>query len=62
MVVAQPCLQGEDVRRRERGETGGPCGRPWTCLQPRDHTVEVDRGRDRDVLEVRFATVISMPF
>jgi hypothetical protein len=36
--------------RREGGETGGARLRPWALVEPRDNTVEIDGGGDRDVL------------
>jgi hypothetical protein len=47
-------LPGMDrVGRREGGETGGARLRPWAHGKPRDNTVDIDGGGDRDVLQVR---------
>ena len=40
------------VRRRERGKAGDPCHGPWALVEPRDNAVDIDRGGDRDVLQV----------
>src|SRR3989442_1969510 len=42
----------ERVGRREGGETGGARLRPWALVEPRDNAVDLDRGGDRDVLQV----------
>src|SRR5262245_6105526 len=40
------------VRRRQSGKAGEPCQGPWALVEPCDNTVDIDRGRDRDVLHV----------
>ena len=36
--------------RREGGETGGARLRPWALIEPRHNPIDIDGGRDRDVL------------
>src|SRR6266446_4160821 len=40
------------VRRRKSGKAGDPCHGPWALVEPRDNTVDIDRGGDRNVLQV----------
>src|SRR5712691_13473522 len=40
------------VRRRKSGKAGDPCPGPWALVEPRDNAVDIDRGGDRDVLQV----------
>src|SRR6266436_8611816 len=40
------------VRRRKSGKAGDPCHGPWARVEPRDNAVDIDRGGDRDVLQV----------
>src|SRR5438105_12799117 len=40
------------VRRRKSGKAGDPCHGPWALVEPRDNTVDIDRGGDGDVLQV----------
>src|SRR2546430_495823 len=40
------------VRRRKRGKAGDPCHGPWALVEPRDNAVDIDRGGDRNVLQV----------
>src|SRR6266478_1297541 len=40
------------VRRRKSGKAGDPCHGPWARVEPRDNAVDIDRGSDRNVLQV----------
>ena len=40
------------VSRREGGKAGGARLRPWALVEPRHKAVDIDRGGDRDVLQV----------
>ena len=42
----------ERVSRREAGEMGGACLRPWARVKPRDNAVEINGRGSRDVLHV----------
>ena len=45
------CLTGmQRVHWREGGETGGARLRPWALIEPRHNPIDIDGGRDRDVL------------
>jgi len=50
------------VCRRQSGKAGGARRGPWALVEPRDNAVDIDGGGNRDVLEVGFASAISMPF
>ena len=40
------------VCRRQSGKPGEPCQGTWALVEPRDQAVDIDRGSDRDVLQV----------
>src|SRR5574341_2462348 len=40
------------VSRGQSGEPGGARLRPWALVEPRDNAVDIDRGGDRDMLQV----------
>src|SRR6267142_5941879 len=40
------------VRRRKSGKARDPCHGPWALVEPRDNAVDIDRGSDRNVLQV----------
>ena len=42
----------ECIGRRESGETGGACLRPWARVKPRDNAVDINGRGGRDVLHV----------
>src|SRR5882724_9268889 len=42
----------ERVHRRKSGKARDPCHGPGARVEPRDNAVDIDRGGDRDVLQV----------
>ena len=50
------------MHRSERRKARGACLGPRALVKPRHNAVDMDRGSDRDVLDVGFASAISMPF
>ena len=49
------CLVGEKRGDgREGGETGGARLRSWALIEPRHNPIDIDRGGDGDVLQMRF--------
>jgi hypothetical protein len=50
------------IRWREGGEPGGARLRPGALVDPRDNAVDIDGRGSRNVLQVRFAHAITMPF
>ena len=39
---------------RQSGKAGGARRGPWAPVEPRDNAVDIDGGRGRDVLQMRF--------
>ena len=49
------CLGGRNRGNgREGGETGGARLRSWALIEPRHNPIDIDRGGDGDVLQMRF--------